>query len=144
MNSRIITTSEKKIVLDRDGWCCNQCGYVPFHTFSDVPWWAKESYLSIHAFTLDIQRKKPCIVITWKITDDPTTKKLVGVLDWLQGGELEFDHIVPVRFGGSLDLDNIHALCHSCHRIKTGMEMFYTEHKKYSIHKYMGQLTTLP
>jgi 5-methylcytosine-specific restriction protein A len=33
--------------------------------------------------------------------------------------ELEVDHIVPVAKGGSWDVENLHVLCSSCHKIKS-------------------------
>lgn len=118
MSRRCLSTTEKKSVLNRDGWCCNTCGYVPFHTFADVPKWAKNSYQAFCSYANDLRSSPPVIFVEWEFTEDDIDMKF----SYLHGGELEFDHINPVCKGGLLELDNVQALCHDCHRIKSNID----------------------
>jgi len=144
MNRRKLLPSGKKAILNRDGWCCNHCGYVPFHTNVDVPFWARKSYNGFYGFVRDLELQQPVIFVVCEILQDDNQGNMYYNIKWLHGGELEFDHIVSVKEGGSLSLDNIQALCHDCHRIKTNMESRYTEPIKYTIHKFMGRLAIVP
>jgi 5-methylcytosine-specific restriction endonuclease McrA len=42
---------------------------------------------------------------------------------------LEMDHAVALMNGGSNDLDNLYALCHTCHVIKTRMDRSLKRHR---------------
>ncbi|NLG35717.1 MAG: HNH endonuclease [Lentisphaerae bacterium] len=42
---------------------------------------------------------------------------------------LELDHAVALMNGGSNDLDNLYALCHSCHVMKTRMDRSLKRHR---------------
>ena len=47
---------------------------------------------------------------------------------WCGARELiEFDHVVPVAHGGLGDLENIHPLCPTCHRWKSGITLTLDE-----------------
>lgn len=144
MTGRILNYLEKEFVLNRDGWCCNRCGYVPFHNFDSVPWWAKKSYEGFHSFTNDLRLCPPVIFVTMQLLPSVKEDEITYNFTWLHGGELEFDHIIPIWTNGSLELDNVQALCHECHRIKTSMERRYTLSTRYTIHKFAGRLTAMP
>lgn len=144
MTNRRPNIGERETVLNRDGWCCNRCGYTPYHTFADVPFWAKTSYRALCGFANDLFMRPPVIFVNWEKIIDNDVGDIHYNFNWLHGGELEFDHIVPIGAGGSYSLENVQALCHDCHRIKTSMESRYTESVKYTIHKYMSNLRITP
>ena len=43
--------------------------------------------------------------------------------------ELELDHAVALMNGGSNELDNLYALCHTCHVVKTRMDRGLKRHR---------------
>ncbi|CAN0037389.1 unnamed protein product, partial [Ectocarpus sp. 6 AP-2014] len=45
-----------------------------------------------------------------------------GPIQLYPGSNCDCDHIIPVTYGGSSDIDNLQLLCVPCHRIKTGLE----------------------
>ena len=117
---RTLTTKDRKIVLDRDGWCCNKCGYVPYHTLNDVPTFAKKTYDMFWSYIRSL--RTPIIFTKYDILPD-TPDEILGVdVNYFHGGELEFDHIIPVYKGGSLELNNVQALCHDCHNSKSNTD----------------------
>lgn len=122
MKGRVLIPSEKRFVLNRDGWCCNKCGYVPFHRFDAVPHWAKRSYQELTLFIRDLYSSPPIIIVSQEGLPDNGIGDIKYKLEWLHGGELEFDHIIPIHLGGSFSLDNVQALCHDCHTIKSSAE----------------------
>jgi len=123
-------------VLNRDGWCCSNCGYVPFHTFKDFPWWARKSFEGYLSFINDLKTKPPIIFVEQELISCEPGEDLVYKFSWLHGGELEFDHIIPVCECGSSKIDNYQALCHNCHIIKSNLDYRYTEATKYVLSKY--------
>jgi hypothetical protein len=133
---RQLTPSQKKIVLNRDGWCCNKCGYIPFYRFGDTPSWSRSSYPAFWGYMRDIQNSPPVIFVKWNILPDKEDGSMNLDLCYLHGGELEFDHILPVYKGGSLELDNIQALCNKCHKMKSNMDYRYTESMKCILAKW--------
>jgi hypothetical protein len=141
MPGRSLSQKEKKEILNRDGWCCNNCGYVPTITSSDMPHTTKD-FRFITSFINSL--RKPIIFVKADYMGRDEAGDIIYDLFLLQGGELEFDHVTPIIEGGSSSLDNIQALCKKCHHIKSCMEYVYPEHKKYIIHKYMRNFAVLP
>lgn len=136
--SRNLNVSQKRFVLDRDGWCCNKCGYVPFHTFADTPLSYRKSYQMFCDFMEELRHKPPVIHVRFDILPDTPNGELNLDVRYLHGGELEFDHIIPVYKGGSLELHNVQALCIKCHNTKSNLDYRYTESVKYAISKFAG------
>jgi hypothetical protein len=138
MTRKSITTQEKIDILNRDGWCCNMCGYVPFHRFHDVPFYWRQTWQLFNIFINDLKLQKPIIFPRWKKLPNNQDGTLNMDFCYLHGGELEFDHVIPMHANGLHSVDNIQALCHNCHRIKSNFEYRYTVATKYCIQKWGG------
>ena len=134
-SNRVLNVSQRRFILDRDGWCCNQCGFIPFYTVDTVPTYARYNYTEFCAYTRGL--RSPIIYTRWDILPDSKTNKLDIDVRFLHGGGLEFDHIIPVYKGGSLELDNVQALCKTCHDKKSYTDYRCTNSVSYALSKYL-------
>ena len=87
----------------------------------------------------DVEQRPPVIITRWEFLPDKPNGDIDLDLCFLHGGELEFDHIDPIFAGGSFELNNIQALCKSCHNKKSNMDYRYNNSKKYSFSKYLNE-----
>jgi hypothetical protein len=87
---------------------------------NDVPTFAKKTYDMFWSYIRSL--RTPIIFTKYDILPD-TPDEILGVdVNYFHGGELEFDHIIPVYKGGSLELNNVQALCHDCHNSKSNTD----------------------
>ena len=89
---------------------------------------------------MDIKNKSPLIIIRWNNLPDTPDGNVNVDLCYLHGGELEFDHKTPISKGGSLELDNIQALCLNCHNKKSNFDYRYSNVQKYIFAKYLSRM----
>ena len=135
---RILNVSQMRDVLDRDGWCCNKCGYVPFHTADTVPYYASNNYIDFCAYIRGL--RSPIIFVQWDILPERVPSRVSADVKFLHGGELQFDHIIPIHKGGSLDLSNVRALCKKCHDKKSYIDYKCSMPHLYTLSKYCGAI----
>ncbi len=142
--NRKLSQSHKRFVLNRDGWCCNHCGYVPFHNKKLISLQRGALALfEVKSFINSVTERPPYVIVKYDLIDNSEGTRLQCGFSYLHGGELEFDHIVPVINGGSLNLENVQALCSECHRRKSYIDYRGTPSFKTAFSKYGNMVSQL-